>query len=393
MESNTVVFTRIEGKRAFFSIVDEKLHIAAFDTANTRDMDKIYLGRIQNILPNLKAAFVEYQKGVRGFLPLSDEQLNTYKCEMRLPVQITKEAVKTKDAVLSTELSLTGIYVVVTNRPGGLTFSKKIDKEKREKMAGICEAVIPEGKTCIVRTNVLSLKEEDYFLLVDEIKRLSERLNDIVKRAENRTFYSEIYEGAPFVEANLGKIDFDKVTKIVTDDKDEFDQLSQMVPSEVKSILTLYEDASFPLTALYSIKGKMHESLSRTVWLKSGGYLVVEPTEALTVIDVNSGKNQKKISKKELAALTNAEAAELIPYILSSRNISGIVVVDFISNNDEKEDAKLLKLLRLHMKYDYVKTDVVDITPLGLVEITRQKKDIPLKDQLTEVGLYETFRH
>ena len=90
MESNTVVFTGIEGKRAFFSLVDDKLHIASFDTADTRDMDKIYLGRIQNIVPNLRAAFVEYQKGVRGFLPLNEEQFRTYKCELRLPVQIKK---------------------------------------------------------------------------------------------------------------------------------------------------------------------------------------------------------------------------------------------------------------------------------------------------------------
>lgn len=393
MESNTVVFTGIEGKRAFFSLVDDKLHIASFDTADTRDMDKIYLGRIQNIVPNLRAAFVEYQKGVRGFLPLNEEQLRTYKCEMRLPVQIKKEAVKTKDAVLSTELSFTGIYVVVTDKAGGLTFSKKIDKEKRDAILMHCQDVVSQDLTYIIRTNVLSLKENDMSLLVDEIVRLTKELRDMKCRVDSRTFYSKLYEGAPFVQACLANIDFDKVTKVVTDSKEEFDCLSQLLPEHVKGVLNLYEETSFPLTALYSIKGKMHEALSRTVWLKSGGYLVIEPTEALTVIDVNSGKNQKNISKKELCIRTNQEAAEMIPYILSSRNISGIVVVDFISNNDEKEDTKLLKLMRSHMKYDYVKTDVVDITPLGLVEITRQKKDIPLKDQLTEVGLYETFRH
>lgn len=157
--------------------------------------------------------------------------------------------------------------------------------------------------------------------------------------------------------------------------------------------MQFYEDASFPLQALYGLKGKLHEAVSRTVWLKSGGYLVIEPTEALTVIDVNSGKNIRKMDKRKLCALTNKEAAEAIPYILTSRNITGIVIVDFISTDSEKEDAKLLKLLRSGIAIDHVKTDVVDITPLGLVEITRQKKESPLKDQLCEVELYETVRH
>lgn len=99
------------------------------------------------------------------------------------------------------------------------------------------------------------------------------------------------------------------------------------------------------------------------------------------------------MDKRELCALTNKEAAEAIPYILTSRNITGIVIVDFISTDSEKENAKLLKLLRSGIAIDHVKTDVVDITPLGLVEITRQKKESPLKDQLCEVGLYETVRH
>lgn len=389
----TVIFTDIEEKRSFFSIDEGRLYLAAFDTSGSRDMSRIYEGKVTNILPNLKAAFVEYKKGVQGFLPLTKQQLAQLKCNSLLPVQVVKEAVKTKDAVLSLELSLTGIYCVVTDQPGGITFSKKLPSSLRERLLEICTPYVSEQMTCIVRTNVISLESEDYHLLTDEITALSKELAKLKDTAESRTVYSRLHEGTSFVKAQLSKIDFKNVFKIVTDSQKEFDQISQSIPDKLSGALQFYEDASFPLQALYGLKGKLHEAVSRIVWLKSGGYLVIEPTEALTVIDVNSGKNIRKMDKRKLCALTNKEAAEAIPYILTSRNITGIVIVDFISTDSEKEDAKLLKLLRSGIAIDHVKTDVVDITPLGLVEITRQKKESPLKDQLCEVGLYETVRH
>lgn len=390
----TVIFTDIEEKRSFFSIDEGRLHLAAFDTSKSKDMSQIYVGKITNILPNLKAAFVEYKKGIRGFLPLTERQLSEFTCNSLLPVQVAKEAVKTKDAVLSLELSLTGIYCVITDKPGGITFSKKLPAALREQLLELCAPyVMAEQMTCIVRTNVISLESEDYHLLTNEITALGKELKKLKETAESRTVYSRLYEGTSFVKAQLSKVDFKNVSKIITDSGEEFDQISQFVPQKLSNALQLYEDASFPLQALYGLRGKLQEAVSRTVWLKSGGYLVIEPTEALTVIDVNSGKNIKKISKRELCTLTNKEAAEAIPYILTSRNITGIIIVDFISADSAKEDAKLLKLLRSGISIDHVKTDVVDMTPLGLVEITRQKKESPLKDQLCEVGLYETIRH
>ena len=389
----TVIFTDIEKKRGFFSLDEGRLQLAAFDTSKSRDMGQIFVGKITNILPNLKAAFVEYKKGVRGFLPLTDKQLSEFTCNSLLPVQVIKEAVKTKDAMLSLELSLTGVYCVLTNKPGGITFSKKLPVSLREQLLELCAPYVEGRMTCIVRTNVRFLEKEDYHLLTDEIASLSGELQKLLEIADSRTAYTRLHEGSAFVKAQLSKTDFRNVSKIVTDSAEEFDQISQLLPGKLSGALQLYEDASFSLQALYGLKGKLHEAVSRTVWLKSGGYLVIEPTEALTVIDVNSGKNIKKISKRELCALTNREAAEAIPYILTSRNITGIVIVDFISTDSEKEDEKLLKLLRKGVSIDHVKTDVVDITPLGLVEITRQKKESPLKDQLCEVGLYETIRH
>jgi ribonuclease G len=391
--NQTIVFTNVEQKRGFFSIIDNQLHLAAFDTHDSRDMDRIFVGRVANILPNLKAAFVEYRKGVFGFLPLKKEALNNLKCETYLPVQVVKDAVKTKEAVLSTELSLNGIYCVVTNQPGGLTFSRKIPARLREDIADCCKPYITDDLTYIIRTNAIALMPEEYTLMTAEITQLKETLEAIMQNAQNRTVYSKLYDGAPFAVSQLSKTDFTKLSRLVTDSQIDIDQISHFLPASLLSKVSLYEDASFPLSALYSLRGKLQDAVSRTVWLKSGGYLVIEPTEALTVIDVNSGKNQKKMSKKDLSILTNTEAAEVIPYLLTSRNLSGIIIVDFINVDIKSEEEKLLKLLRSYTAADYIKTDVVDMTPLGLVEITRQKKDIPLKDQLCEVGIYEAIRH
>lgn len=389
----TLIFTDFEGKRCFFSIIDQKLHLAAFDTSESRDMGKIFVGKVRDIKPALKAAFAEYRKGTNGFLPLPQGGLTALKGEMRMPVQITKDAVKTKDAILSGELSVTGLYCVITNKEGGVTFSRKIPAKFRKKLDLLCAPFLPEGFTCIVRTNVLSLDEEDYTLLTDEIVQSAAELTRILQIQANRTVYSRLYAGTPFVKKQLSKINFSCVTRIITDSQEEFDQISQMIPLKLKDYLRLYTDTAFPLSALYGLRAKLTEALCRTVWLKSGGYLVIEPTEALTVIDVNSGKNTKKLNKKQLISLTNKEAAEAIPYILTSRNITGIVIVDFINTGSDKEDEALLKLMRRQMLSDYVKTDVVDMTALGLVEITRQKGEIPLSDQLSEVGLYGTFKH
>ncbi|MCH5280235.1 MAG: ribonuclease E/G [Lachnospiraceae bacterium] len=398
----TVIFTDVEKQRGFFSIIDSKLHLASFDTGNKRDIDKIFIGKITNIMPNLKAAFVEYQKGVSGFLPLRTEELKQLKCNTFFPVQVEKDAIKTKEAVLSRELSLKGLYCIVTSSPGGIHFSKKLSLALQENIRESLQPLVDPALSYIIRSNAAALwdhaPENDEMgmpsleFLIKEAEELSRQLKDLLTKSESRTMYSLMYPGSPFYISQLSKIDLLQTGRIVTDSKEDFDSISQSLPRHLLPKLSLYEDASFPLQALHSLKGKLKEAVSRTVWLKSGGYLVIEPTEALTVIDVNSGKNIKKMSKAALCKLTNQEAAEAIPYILTSRNLTGIILVDFISTNSKKEDEKLLKQLRVLTAKDYVKTDVVDITPLGLVEITRQKRDIPLQDQLREAGIYEAIK-
>ena len=179
----------------------------------------------------------------------------------------------------------------------------------------------------------------------------------------------------------------------MTDSTEEYQYLQSMLPQKLSEAVRLYSDERISLALIYEIKARLHQMISRKVWLKSGGYLIVEMTEALTVIDVNSGKNEKKISKAALALETNMEAADLIPYLLSVNNISGIVIVDFINVRSKDEEELFLKRLKKRLSEDPCKADVVDITALGLVEITRQKKDILLSAKLKEASLYEIIAH
>ena len=390
-----IVITEIGGTRGFFVIKDNLLKIADFCTPQSLIPGKIYVGHVSNVAANLNAAFVEYEKGKKGFLPLDKKRdhIEGIKNGNTIPVQIKAAPLKTKDAVLSSELSVPGLYCVVTNTPGGIHFSKKITTSQKEVLRPLVTASASPSFSYIIRSNVMSLTEKDLPLLSEEIKSLTDRMQEIVLKSTTRTCFSCIYEKSGFLTDSLSKTDFLQIDEIVTDSEEEYHDLQLVLPDRLSKAVRLYSDTKISLALIYEIKARLHQMISKKVWLKSGGYLIVEMTEALTVIDVNSGKNEKKISKAALALETNIEAAEMIPYLLSVNNISGIVIVDFINVRSKDEEEQFVKHLKKRLSEDPCKADVVDITALGLVEITRQKKDVLLSAKLKEASLYEIIAH
>lgn len=392
-----VVFTKIGNTRGFFAIRDNMLRLADFCTESTMLPGKIYVGRVANTVRNLDASFVEYEKGKQGFLPNPNKHRTKdiqIKNGMILPVQLKTAPLKTKEAVLSEELSLPGIYCVVTNTPGGIHYSKKIGDSQKKVMKQALTDVGDRAFSYIIRSNAAALSETELELLKRELCSLSEEMHQIVLKAKSRTCFSCIYDKSDFLIRSLSKIDFLKTDRIVTDSAEEYDYLKSILPSRVAELLSFHDEKEkLPLSLLYELKARIHAMISKKVWLKSGGYLIVESTEALTVIDVNSGKNIQKMSKAELARKTNLEAAEIIPFLLSVNNISGIVVVDFINVTSQKDEEEFMALLKKRLSLDCNKADVVDVTKLGLVEITRQKKDILLLSKIKEAELYEIIEN
>lgn len=364
-------------------------------------LNSIYVGKVMNVAKNINAAFVELTKGQRAFLPLSHAEnacILNRKADGRilagdeLLVQVEREAVKTKEPVLTMEISIAGRYAVVFpgKERGRLQFSGKLSDEERLSIARACsEAGITEeiltSCSLIVRTNAAELSDCRYAPLILEAKALLAQASALWQTAGTRTCYSCLYRPDSGFLTAVRDTPQEQYEEILTDDRQLYGQLHAWLERsypEVLGRLRLYEDTSVSLPNLYGLSKKLLEALEKRVWLKSGGYLVIEPTEALTVIDVNSGKYTGKKGLRDTFRLINREAALEIARQLRLRNLSGIILVDFISMDNKEDERELLHLLSAELKKDPVRTAVVDMTALGLVELTRKKVRRSLYEQL-----------
>lgn len=364
----------------------------ALDAVNIGD---IFVAKVMNVAGNIQAVFIDYQKGKHGYLPIDKTGLpillnrdydGKLKAGDELLVQLEKEAVRSKEPVFTSNLSIAGKYCVITSGNKCKGVSKKCAKTAREQLIKAIPDDIDYG--IIVRTNAVELlSDEDsrVELLEQECRYLSRQMDALLNDGIHRTCYSRVWQSpAPYLTA-LRDVRNISYSRIVTDDADLHDALSAFLRTaspEMLDKLVLYTDSSYPLNKLYSIETKLKELLSPKVWLKSGAYLVIEKTEAMYVIDVNSGKSISKKSNAEYILAVNTEAAKEIMYQLRLRNLTGIILVDFINmeNPDDKEE--LLQELRHLAKLDMIQTTVVDMTALHLVEITRQKNLKSLAEQL-----------
>lgn len=359
-------------------------------------LNNIYVARVSQVVKNIGAAFVEIDTGKKCFLPLSDVKQPVYVKRItdkqplsqgdELLVQIVREAVKTKDPQVSTNLSLAGIYSVVTSGETQLGVSGKIDATKRGKLRELAGTVYDERFGVIVRTNAADIPESDMDVLTAEIRTLQEQLQTIVSCAPYRCRYSLLYEAPPEYIRILQNQPLEPLSEIVTDDPVIYEELRSFAdryPSlQLSAKLKLYEDEQLDLHKLYSIQVQLERALQKKIWLKSGANLLIEPTEAMTVIDVNSSKNVKKKLPGEQHLQVNLEAAAEIANQLRLRNISGIIIIDFIDMDSAEDKEQLLMAMRSFVRSDPVKTEVVDLTRLGLMELTRKKIRRPLLEQL-----------
>lgn len=386
---NKLIFTKLRGKTVSVLVSPKRiLQIEAEPEKEAECLGAIYIGKVRNVVKNLGAAFVEYQPGVNGYLSLSEcNGSRPLRCGDEIPVQITRAAVKTKDAVLSSNLCLTGHYVVLTSQSGKLGISARIrDGGWRAELKAQWESRSPKDYGLIVRTNAHMAPFETIW---EETDLLQKKLHKIYSDAEYRTCYSTLYQPESFVIQTVSNMRKSETGEIVTDIPEIYEELchSGLFSDSLSDIgLRLYSDETYPLWALYHLETALDRALSRQVWLKSGGYLVIDPTEAMTVIDVNTGKNAGKKTASETYFNTNLEAASEIAAQLRLRNLSGIILVDFIDMETKEQNRELLSSFRKYLAMDPVKTVLVDMTALGLVEITRKKIKRPLHEQFLSRG-------
>lgn len=368
-KENHYVSAVFEGQALDNVIVDET------DSSSLRIGD-IRVGRVSHIVQNINAAFVEVQKGVTCYLPLSEAGGEPVVQGAELPVQIKKAAVKSKQAVVTARLQLAGQYAVITSTGGERMISRKITKEPvRRRLKELLAAFSESSFSILLRTSCETASEE---CVLEECRRLIREMETVLERAKTRTCFSGVYRAEMEIVKHIWSVGKNTFDRIITDEPEVYEALREAGVCSEQTI-ALYQDESYSLDKLFGVSSKLKKALARHVWLKSGASLVIEPTEALTVIDVNTEKAiEGKRNKETTFFKINREAAREAARQIRIRNISGIILIDFIGMKDREHVRALLDELQDECQRDSVRTTVVDITKLGLVELTRMKIRKPL---------------
>lgn len=359
------------------------------ETASKGILGNIYVGKVQNIVKNIHAAFIEIADGIMCYYSLDDKAEPVFtnpkkdsvmKIGDEVIVQVSKEGMKTKLPSVSSNLNFTGRYLVLTSQRKELGFSGKLNKEEKKRIREFLEGEMPENAGIIVRTNARNAKKEE---ILEELKNLQTRYETLLKKGRSRVCFSLLEEHMPDYLQTLQNVYAQTLDEIVTDDPEVFQAVQNYLNcyGEYEIPLRFYEDKLLPLSKLYSLESVLERSLQERVWLKSGGFLVIQPTEAFVCIDVNTGKFSGKKEIQETFRKINLEAAKEIAWQLRLRNLSGIILIDFINMENQEDKKELLHTLQAYLNQDPIKGTVVDITPLNIVEVTRKKVRKPLLEE------------
>lgn len=388
------VFTEWNKKKLGILFEDGKaMEIRCYEADSI--LGNVYRARVSNLSPNINAAFVDIKKGESCYLSMDDYHGEKLKVGDLVTVQVVRDKIKTKRYAVTTDISLQGDYAVTTLfAPVGVS-SKITDSARKKELKTLMQNLLiaeqdaqfylAEGNVAeIERIKKLTLggiirtqaEHAEDAAITREIEGQARLLYSIMKKSEYATQYTCLYHTEVEYIKDIRRMHALQDVEIVTDIPEVTEAISE---------IPLYTD-EYTLTLRYSLASLLEKTLSKRAYLKSGAYLVIEPTEAMTVIDVNSGKSIKGKNAEEQFLKINIEAAKEIARQLRLRNISGIVMIDFINMKEESHNHELMKNLAEYVRTDPVRTTVVDMTKLGLVELTRQKGKRALHEVFSEIN-------
>ena len=374
---------------------------------DTCQIGNIYIGRVEKVVKNIQSAFIRLDEDHVGYLPLNDKPAMVLNRTLpkglpsiaegdKVLVQVEQEALKMKQARVTGNISLAGNYAALDLLTGMVGVSNKIrNAERVEELKTMVSSDMPYG--VIFRTACEQARNDAIWA---ELQHLSTQMDQIIHKAEYERNTGLIQGGKPEYLAIMEEYGWARIDEIQTDNKVIYEELyakknlvtstnassdQNHVPnndSDVDQPRILYYEDEYPLYKLLSLETEITHLLDRRVWLKSGGFLVIEPTEAMVVIDVNTGKSIGKKRQEEHLLKVNEEAAVEIAKQLRLRNLSGIILVDFINMKQTESRDKLIRTLKSVLHKDKVPSRFVDVTALELYEITRKKIRRPLHEMI-----------
>ena len=366
----------------------------------------IYKGKVNRVLPGMEAAFVDIGLEKAGFLHVSDIDNNSAGTEkpedkprpainellhegQTLLVQVVKDPLGSKGARLTTSISVPSRYLVYTPNSSQIGVSVKIeDEDERERLRGLLGEGLIENRHggCIVRTAAEGVEEEE---LHRDISFLATLWDSLLENAQHLKPGSLVHEDLPLSIRTLRDMVGRETSLVKVDSRETYQKMIEFSQRYIPDLPARIEHypGERPLFDVHNIDDEIQRALARQVGLKSGGYLIIDQTEAMTTIDINTGAFVGHQNLDETIFKTNMEASQAIARQLRLRNLGGIIIIDYIDMEQEEHKRQVLKTLEKYLAKDHAKTQVCEVSPLGLVEMTRKRTRESLEHVLCETCL------
>jgi ribonuclease G len=364
----------------------------------------IYKGKVMNVLPGIEAAFIDIGIDRNAFLHLNDviqsfgkkndkdvDINKLIKVGQEIDVQVVKEAIIPKGAKVTTNISLPGRYLVLMPNNNTVAVSRRIEQEEeRERLKKIVQKIKKNEFGFIIRTAATGKEEEDLLPDMDFLVRL---WNKIQKRSRRAKAPLLLHEDLSLTYRVIRDLFTEEIDEFLVNSKEEYEEIINYLDNlfllELKPRVSYY-DGDKPIFEAFNIEKEINKALEKKVWLKCGGYLVFDEVEALTVVDVNTGKYVGGKKMRDTILKTNLQAAEEIARQLRLRYIGGIIIIDFIDMDNKEDQEKVINKLENELKKDRIKSNIVQTTELGLVEMTRKRSKRDLDSLLRTACPYCT---
>ena len=344
----------------------------------------IYVGQVGDIINGMQAAFVDFGGSKKGFIHLKDaipqvdekkEKIDTsldikqvLKPNQKILIQVKKDSDNKKGARVSTHISLPGRFVVIMPKVDFITISQKIeDKKKKSELIGFIKGNLPEGFGAIIRTSAEKVSKEDIKKDIDFLLSKWKKIENEYNNSSNEP--KLICEGENIIEKMLIDLSVKAIDKITTNSKEEYEKLkNNTINSKTKIVFEEKGD----LIEEYGLISQLEKRENRKIWLNCGGFITIDKTEALTAIDVNTGKFTGNKDLESTIFKVNKEATIEIAKQLRLRDIGGIIIIDYIDMKNMENKEKIQNLLKDELKNDRAKTQIEGFTKLNLMELTRK---------------------